>query len=102
MKVEFPPKLVGETKTLMWDFSSDLAIGETLSTASVVSTVWSGNDPAPSATVSGTATVNNPQVTQKLTGGVAGSIYQLICTAVTSAGNTLQGYGLLAVLGALK
>ena len=102
MKADFPPKLSGETKSFVFDFTSSLAIGETVSSASVVATVWSGNDPTPSGIVSGAASVSSPQVTQTITAGVVGTIYQLICSAVTSAGQTLLGYGLMTVLGSYK
>jgi hypothetical protein len=37
-------------------------------------------------------------VSQKVTGGTAGNIYNLICTITTSAGQTLKISGLLAIL----
>lgn len=101
MKAQFPPKLAGETKTYTFDYTGDLAIGETIVSASVAATVWSGNDATPGGVISGLSTVASPQVTQKITAGVPGTIYKLLCTAVSSAGNTLQGYALLAVLGDL-
>ena len=102
MKVDFPPKLTGETRNYQWDFTGSLALGETVITATVTAAVWSGNDATPSALISGSAAVASPLVTQLVTGGVAGTIYKLVCAAVTSAGQTIDGYGLLAVLGDYK
>ena len=96
-RLQLQPKLTGETRNETFDFISRLAVGETISTQVVAATVYSGVDASPSAVVSGSATASGTQVTQKLTGGVAGVIYQLICTITTSAGQTLQLAGLLAV-----
>ena len=98
MNVSFPPKLYGVTKKVTFNFISELAPGETISTATVAATVWSGNDPTPSGIVSGAASISGTTVTQTITGGVIGTIYKLLCTITTSAGQTLQGWGLLAVL----
>lgn len=85
----FPPKLAGETETVQFDFTSDLAVGETISTQSVAATVYSGTDAAPSGLISGLATASGAVVSQKLIGGVAGVIYQLVCTITTSLSQTL-------------
>jgi hypothetical protein len=85
----WPPKQVGATKTYPFDFISDLAVSETITGATVTALVWSGNDPTPSNLISGAATISGTVVSQKLTGGVAGNIYAVTCTATTSAGQTL-------------
>ena len=62
-----PVKVVGSTKNYQWDFTSDLAVGETLVAASVTMTVYSGSDPAPQTMVSGNASIAGNIVTQLLT-----------------------------------
>lgn len=92
------PKQTGETATYAFDFISRLAVGETITSQSVAATVYSGVDPTPSNIISGSATVSGTIVSQKITGGVAGTIYKLVSTATTSAGQTLQLVGYLPVL----
>jgi hypothetical protein len=96
-RIQLPPKLLGETANTVFDFVSKLAVGETISTGSVVATVYSGVDATPASLVSGAASLSGTKVTQQITGGVAGVIYQLLCTITTSAGQTLQLFGLLVV-----
>jgi hypothetical protein len=83
------PKPPSSTKKYPFNFISDLAVGETVSAATVTATVWSGTDANPSAIISGAAGIASPVVTQTLTGGLAGNIYSVVCTATTSAGQTL-------------
>lgn len=97
-RVTFPPKLSGSTILLPFDFLSSLAVGETLSSASTTATVYSGSDSSPSSLISGSTSVSGSIATQKITGGVAGVIYEVLCTASTSAGETLQLSGYLAIV----
>ena len=96
--VVFDPKLSGETRTLTFDFISSLAAGETLSTQSVTASVYSGVDATPAAIISGSASASGTKVTQKITAGTVGVIYKLLCTVTTSAGQTLQLAGFLAII----
>lgn len=91
-------KLVGETRTEVFDFTSRLALGETLSTASTAATVYSGTDASPSAVISGSASISGGQVSQKVTAGTEGVTYKLICTVTTSAGQTLLLVSFLPVV----
>lgn len=95
---DFPPKKQGEVVTLSFEFLSQLAPGETISTQVVTSTVWSGTDASPSSMISGSASASSTRVSQKITGGVVGVVYYLLCTITTSAGQTLQQAGFLAVI----
>lgn len=97
-KAIFEGKRAGETRLLAFDFASLLAASETVSTQSVAATVYTGTDASPSAVISGSATASGSVVSQKVTGGTAGNIYNLICTITTSAGQTLKLAGLLAIL----
>jgi hypothetical protein len=88
----------GETKLVPFNFSSDLASGETISTKAVTATVYSGTDASPSAVISGSATSSGAIVTQKVIGQTLGVIYELLCEITTSLGQTLRQVGLLAVI----
>ena len=98
-RVRFKSKRIGETVFLKpsFDFISALAPTETLLTAVVVATVYSGVDPNPSAIISGSAAISGTQVTQLVTGGVSGTIYGLVCTVTTSLGQTLNSAGFFSV-----
>lgn len=91
-------KLLGESLVLPFDFLSSLALGETISTKVVTATVFSGVDASPSSVISGAATSSGSVVSQKVTGGVLGVIYELLCQITTSAGQTLQMSSFLAVV----
>lgn len=93
-----PPKLQGETIQLTpFDFSSKMASGETISTQSVTATVYSGVDSSPSSIISGAATASGQTVLQKVTAGVTGTTYLLLCTITTSLSQTLQMAAYLTV-----
>lgn len=98
VRVTFPSLTVGELSMLTFPFV--LAVGETISTKSVAATVYSGTDPTPSNVISGSATSSGAVVSQKITGigAVLGVIYDLVCTITTSAGQTLQCGGYLAIV----
>jgi hypothetical protein len=82
----------------VFDFTSNLAIGETISTATCTCTVFSGIDGSPSSVINGAASISGTQVTQSLTGGVVGVIYNIQCSVTTSTSQTLQMQGLLAII----
>jgi len=98
-RVTLPPKYTGDTVKQVFDFASLLASGETISSAQTFCTVYSGVDANPQIVVSGAAAISGTQVTQALTGGVAGTCYWVRCEAVTSASQTLSLQGVLAVEG---
>ena len=91
MSTVFPVKDVGETVTVMFDFSSETA---SVSAPTVAcSVLWSAtSDGSPSAVLSGSPQVsgsNAAQVLQKVTGGVDLTNYALRCTATAANGDTL-------------
>lgn len=90
-------KLLGETKFLSEDFASDLVIGVTISTKVVTASVFSGTDASPSTLISGAATSSGTVVSQKVTGGVLGVLYELLWQVTTSDGQTLQHASFLAI-----
>lgn len=95
---ELAPKLLGESPNVKFDFAGRIAAGVTLSSPTVTATVYSGTDAAPSNIISGAASVSGSIVTQKVTGGTLGVIYELLCQVTTSDSQTLQMVGLLAVI----
>ena len=84
---------VGEEDVFTFNFARGLGAGETLSSASVAIGVNRGADPSPSSRLAGAAVVDSTgtQVSQtvNMIGGIAGNLYLLTATAVTSLSRTL-------------
>lgn len=97
-RAQLDPKLLNETRSYTFDFSSRLASGETISTQVVTASVYSGVDSSPSSIISGSATASGAIVTQKITAGTVGVLYELLCQITTSAGQTLDLAGFLAII----
>jgi hypothetical protein len=98
-----PPKHQNETVRLPplgFSFREFLAANETLvpDSASVRANVWSGTDISPDSLIQGSATVTGDIVTQLVTGGVSGTIYNLTCTVSTSLAQVLSLSCFLAVI----
>lgn len=100
-RTEILPKQTGETRTQSFDFTADLAALETISSQSCTAIVFSGTDPTPNTIISGGSTATGAVVSQKLTGGILGTLYTITCTIITSNSNTLKKVGLLAIVTAL-
>jgi hypothetical protein len=94
------PKKAGETVLVSPNFISALQASETISTAVCTATVFSGTDTNPGAIISGSASFTDPGtvVTQLVTGGVLGCVYEFLCTITTSLGQTLEMSGYLAIV----
>lgn len=97
-RVDFPPKPVSSTESYVVDFVDAIPAGDSISSQSVSASTYSGTDASPSAIISGSATASGTKVTQKLTAGTLGVIYQLTWTAGTAGGLTLKKMGFLAVV----
>jgi len=93
----FDVKTPDASYSASFDFSANLAVGETLSTTSTTAAVYSGTDPTPSSIFSGAPTVSGKQVIQTTSGGVEGTVYYLYCSATTSLGKVLSREGYLAI-----
>lgn len=72
-----------------FDWSENLATGETITSATVTAT--------PATITVGSPTCSGPLVQIRLTGGVGDAVYQIKCVAVTSLGNTKTEVGRLIV-----
>jgi len=100
-RIVLKAKSVGETNRYEFDFISQLASGETISTQTVVASVYAGELPdgeLASDIILGSPWKHNTSVYQRITAGVAGMIYKLTTTITTSLSQTLIIEGYLAVL----
>jgi hypothetical protein len=93
----FDAKITGTPVSVTFSFALELAVGETLSSASVAATVYSGTDAIPGAIISGSAAISEGQVTQIIINGVEGVTYLLTATVTTSAGESLTREGYLVI-----
>lgn len=93
----FDAKVFSTNFRAIFDFTSGLAIGETITSASTAATTYSGTDPAASTLISGASSISGGKVTQTITGGVVGTTYWLKCSCITSLGNYLESGGFLVV-----
>ena len=99
-RVELDAKQPTESRLETFDFTSFLALNETISLALVTAQVYSGQELTPTLIVSGSATVSGPIVQQLVSAGQVGTIYILTCTVTTSLGQTLTCTGYLTVRSA--
>ena len=88
------PKFAGEKVVITYDFSSELATGETLSgviTATVE--VVAGIDATPSAMLNGSAQFDATakKVLQGIQGGIAGNVYRIKVLSPTTNTNKVLG-----------
>lgn len=90
-------KLQVEQLTVEFDMLSRLKVGETLATAAVSASVWSGTDATPSVIVSGLPTISGSLVQQKIIGGLPGVIYLISCAVRSSSNNILINEAKLAI-----
>jgi hypothetical protein len=70
----------------IFDFTSLLQEGETLASAVVSASVFSGTDTTPENLLDGDPEVDGVRVEQKITGGELGTVYTLLCQAGTCNG----------------
>ena len=98
MRQTIQPKTLSETKSYSFDFSSLLGVGESVASATTTASVYSGTDATPSAVINGAATLASPLVTQSITGGVLGTIYELKCLATTTGVSPTQILAITAYL----
>lgn len=90
------PKHVSEIDDIPFAFV--LGSGETIASQTVTCSVFRGTDPTPAALLSGAAVIVAGQVVQRVTGGVASTVYTLICTVTTSTGRRLVAAARLPVV----
>lgn len=93
-----PSKFVGETVDIDFDMLSRLEVGQTIATAAVNISVFSGTDPNPTSMLSGVATISGTMIRQRVMGGLPGVIYMVWASARTNNGEILINEATLAVL----
>lgn len=79
-----PLKNPSETLTLTFDFTAQ---GATLSPVVTASSALGVTDPSPSAILSGSPSMSGNILSQKVTGGVSGTTYELLASAADVSGN---------------
>lgn len=84
------PKRVVDLITLSFDFTSDLIVGETISTAVASATVFTGSDPSPGDVLYQLTTIIGDMCTQKMWKGLSGVVYDVLMTIVTNTGRTVE------------
>jgi len=94
-RITFRSAHVGETRKLTFDFISDLALGETLSTAVASFSVYSGD--ADAEVAFGSPVISGTQVVVTAAGDTEGVTFMVTITVVTSAGQTLMQSGFFAM-----
>lgn len=94
-RITFRSAHVGETRKLAFDFISDLAIGETISSAVASYAVYSGD--ADAEVTLGSPSTSGTIVTVAAAGDTEGVTYLVTVTATTSAGQVLELSGFLAM-----
>jgi hypothetical protein len=96
-RVVLRSKKVGETLGYPVDFISSLASGESISSAVVSASVYAGVDPLPANIILSTPTITGSVVAQGITGGIMGTIYELLYAATTSLNQVIEISAYLAV-----
>lgn len=88
--MEFSSKLPGEAEFVGFNFQPRLAGGGgAIQSVTFAVTVLTGADPAPNAMKLGAPLIQGFVVKQLIGGGVAGVLYRITATVVTSNGQTL-------------
>jgi hypothetical protein len=97
MSTRLPPKDSAESVMIEIDFSTEMAAGETISSALLSMRLVAGTDPNPGAMLAGAAAIVGRSVYQRASGGIDGNDYRLRCVAHISSGNILVRAGELPV-----
>ena len=85
----WPNKYTVERVTAEFDFTKDLAAGDSLVSVQLVVTTVAGVDVAPLAVLFGAAQIKGARVFQQLHGGLPGCSYRIECRATTADNNLL-------------
>lgn len=91
----FRSKHASETARLVFDFLSLLAVGETLSSVSLSSALYSGE--ADDALTLTTGVIDGSQVATLAAAGTEGVTYLVTCSALTSLGQAIPLSGYLTI-----
>lgn len=95
----FDAKAVGELQPYIVNFSDRLQFGEGINGAAVAVSVFSGTDASPNSMLSGAASFDAAgNVTQNLTAGIAGVIYNVVFIVTGTNSHNYVKVGQLAVV----
>lgn len=91
-RITLEPIHGGEIRSQVFDFTSQCAVGETISSSTATATVYSGTDPTPSAILTGATSNSGQKVTQQLggSGGITGVVYLVTIDVTASTGQKLK------------
>jgi pantothenate kinase type III len=95
------PKKLGEVVMIPFNFVGDLAPGETISNPTMTATVYTGVDATPANIISSAPTIVGTTVNQTVSAGVEGVVYGLLCQVETSLGQVLEMSAYCAVITVL-
>jgi hypothetical protein len=93
-----PAKRSDATVPVEFPFADQLEFGETIAGQVVTCQVFTGDDSAPENVLSGPPTLSDTTVSQIVTGGVPGVIYQLVAIVTTSNSNMYTKGARLAIV----
>ena len=85
----FPPLDPAARRVLAFNFTADLAPGDTLSGATVTAALQAGSDETPAQIIVGLPAIDGARVLQLATGRADDNAYTLKCIASTTAGEVL-------------
>lgn len=93
---DFPVCNTADNQPYSIDFINDVQTGETVVSATVSLTLFSGVDSNPNGHLQGTYTINNNTiVTQPIAGLLPNNVYSLNISAFTSLAYTVELYALI-------
>ena len=93
---DFPVCNTADNQPYSIDFINDVQTGETVVSATVSLTLFSGVDSNPTGHLQGTYTINNNTiVTQPISGLLPNNVYSLNISAFTSLAYTVELYALI-------
>lgn len=85
----FPQLDPAARRVLAFNFTADLASGDTLASATVVAALQAGSDDNPAQILVGLPAIEGARVLQLAAGRAHGNAYTLKCIASTTAGEVL-------------
>lgn len=92
------PKMVVDVVPAIFDFTSDLASGETISSAVCAVSVFTGQDSSPADLLYQTVIITGNICEQKIQKGIPGVVYDILLTVITSTGRGVEQVTRIAIL----
>mgnify|MGYP001584131552 FL=1 len=85
-------KVNGEIFAIYFTFANQIPLGNFISVIDVTSTLLSGTDADPSTMIDGWRDIVGEEVmiVQQVNGGVAGNIYNIVCTVTDNDGSVYE------------